>query len=631
MSGNRINKTFSCIANEFPEEKKSCNSSDALSIYQEEHDDVTTYNGFCFSCGQGFTTNQVHTSSLCSELGIEEGVVKNPKAFALAPKAEPLTGEQIGSLKKSIGFTDKPYRSLKPEWLKFFGHMVERNKWGEPISIYYPETEDDKVVGFKIRYLPKSFGKVGRTGKRSQLAGQFRYKSAGKRVLIVGGEGDMVAAWGMLTKYGVHVVSPTCGEGSAASQVANQYDFFDKYDEIYVAMDNDAAGKKATEEVVKILPSDKVKIVSWSEKDPHKLLEDGRGEQIIKDFFNARSYVDAGLKSSNEILADVEEVLTAQKITLPPYMWRMENMMKRAFSTNGRIVNIVGSTSCGKSTHVNNMIYHWIFSEGMKPLIISLEMTAGEYAVDLLSLHLQKNLDWFDDGMDAWNYLQRSDVKELYDDLFHDEEYNERFRILDDRNGDVESLKKLIERGVKQYGCNIVIIDVLTDLVRFLPMDEQEKFLAWEKNFVKSGVSIVNILHTKKPDRDKDGKLRKTTEYDALGSGTFVQSAHINIIINRDKMAPDEIERNSSYIEMPKCRRGTTGDAGVWYYDGATRQVYDKQDFFTGRQTNPNYVQSGVPDDSVPISMEELPVAPLEFYTESPSLEKYSEVVEQDF
>ncbi|WP_396179996.1 DnaB-like helicase C-terminal domain-containing protein, partial [Flavobacterium sp.] len=431
---------------------------------------------------------------------------------------------------------------------------------------------------------------------------------------------------GLLKKYGVHVVSPTCGEGSAASQCQNNYDFLDRYEEIYVGLDNDAAGKEATENMLKILPSEKVKIVYWSAKDPHKLLEDGSGDQIIKDFFNAKSYVDAGLKSSNEIMADVEEVLTAQKITLPSYMWRMEKMMKRAFSTNGRIVNIIGSTSCGKSTHVNNMIYHWIFTEGMKPLIISLEATAGEYAVDLLSLHMQKNLDWFDDGMDAWNYLQRDDVKALNENLFHDDEYNERFRILDDREGNIESLKKLIERGVKQYDCNIVIIDVLTDLVRFLPQDEQEKFLAWERNFVKSGVSIVNVLHTKKPERDKEGKLRKTTEYEALGTGSFVQSAHINIVINRDKMESCEIERNSTYVEMPKCRRGTTGEAGVWYYDGATRQVYDRDDFFSqSRQVNPEYVQQ-------PVVLDEIPIPPFDPDTAEPEPPyDESEVFESDF
>ena len=623
-SGNRINKHFYCIANEFDGEFNSCNSSDAMSIWQKEDDEGNTfYDGFCFSCGQSFSKHYIHNSSHAAELGVEGGEVKERKEFTFAPKAESLTSEQIGQLKQSIGFTDQPYRSISPETLKFFGHMVKRNSQGVPTEVYYPETEDDKVTGFKIRYLPKKFGKLGRTGKGSQLSGQFRYKGNGKRVLYVGGENDKCAAHQALKKYDVRVVSPTCGEGSAAAQAAAQFEFFDRHEEIYVAMDNDSAGIKAMEEIVKVLPAEKIKIVSWSDKDPHKLLEDGKEEQIRRDFFNAKTFVDAGIKSSTEILADVHDVLVADKITLPPYMHRMETMMKRAFSTNGRVVNILGTTSCGKSTHVNNMIYHWVFAEKMKPLIISLEMTAGEYAVDLLSLHLQKNLDWFDSGMDAWNYLQRDDVKALYDNLFIDEEYNERFRIVDDRDGNIESLKKLIERGVKQYGCNIVIIDVLTDLLRFLPMDEQEKFMSWERNFVKSGVSIVNVLHTRKPERDKDGKLRKTTEYDALGSGTFVQSAHINIIINRDKMSPDEHERNTSYIEMPKCRRGTTGDAGEWYYDPQTRQVYDKQDFFnqqSSRQVNPNYVESP-PVQVEQLSIDEVPIPPFED----------EGVIEQDF
>lgn len=623
-SGNRINKHFYCIANEF-EDKEPCKSSDALSIFQKEDDDGNVfYDGFCWSCAQSFSKHHVHNSSHAAELGVEGGEVKERREFVFAPKAEALTGEQIGQLKQAVGFTDQPYRAIHPDTLKFFGHMVKRNSQGVPTEIYYPETEADKVTGFKIRYLPKKFGKLGRTGKSSQLSGQFRYKGNGKRVLYVGGENDKCAAYQALKKYDVRVVSPTCGEGSAAAQAAAQFEFFDRHEEIYVAMDNDSAGIKAMEEIVKVLPAEKIKIVTWSDKDPHKLLEDGKEEQIRRDFFNARTFVDAGIKSSTEILADVHDVLVADKITLPPYMHRMETMMKRAFSTNGRVVNILGTTSCGKSTHVNNMIYHWVFAEKMKPLIISLEMTAGEYAVDLLSLHLQKNLDWFDSGMDAWNYLQRDDVKALYDNLFIDENYNERFRILDDRDSNIESLKKLIERGVKQYGCNIVIIDVLTDLLRFLPMDEQEKFMSWERNFVKSGVSIVNVLHTRKPERDKDGKLRKTTEYDALGSGTFVQSAHINIIINRDKMSPDEHERNTTYVEMPKCRRGTTGEAGEWYYDPETRQVYDKQDFFSqqsSRQVNPNYVESPVvPQEQ--LSIDEVPTPPIEFD---------EGVIEQDF
>lgn len=596
-----LTKRFACIAGEF-DDKDPCASSDGLCIYEKEtgkegSSEQVSYDAFCWSCGQHFTKEEVHSSSLAEMLGVgPEGVVTSKKTLGLAKKSEPLTKAQLVELKKSIGFTDKPYRGISPETMKFYGHMVKRNSKGVATEIWYPETSDQGVTGFKIRILPKSFNKMGSTGVKSQLSGQYVYKNHGSRILYVGGENDKCAARQALAKYDVHVVSPTTGEGSAAKQAAAQYAFFDKYDEIYIGMDNDEAGQKATEEILKVLPAAKLKIVKWSAKDPHKLLEDQKEKRIVDDFFRAKSYVQTGIKSSTELMSDVQDVLLAEKITLPSYMHKLETMMKRAFSTNGRVVNIIGDTSCGKSTHVNNMVYHWIFAENMKPLILSLEMTGGEYAVDLLSLHLKKNLDWFKEGMDAWEYLQREDVKQLHENLFYDENYNERFKIIDDREGNVETLKKLIEMGVKQSGCNIVIIDVLSDFIRFLPKEEQEMFMNWEKNFVKSGVSIVNVLHTRKPERNKEGKMVKTTEYDVLGSGSQVQSAHINIVINRDKMSPDPFERNITYVDMPKCRRGSTGPAGEWYYHGETRQVYDKDDFLSLGLGVPVYEQPSEAD-----------------------------------
>lgn len=520
----------------------------------------------------------------------------------------PMPHEAIKEFQSDKVFQNVNYRGIRQETDKFFRTLSKVDEKGNVIARYYPETREGKLGGYKCRNHPKDFthGKVGTTGVLSDLSGQHLFQSGGKYVLFCGGEEDKAAAYQMFVDHQrernqgdfapMPVVSPTAGEGSAAKQAAAQYDWFDSYDIIVIGMDNDEAGRKAAKEIAEVLPKEKVRIATWTGKDPNKMLEDGKSKQFIRDFYNAKEYANTGIKSSSDIMDDVKDVLTATKISLPSYMHRMEKMMKRAFSQNGRVVNILGSTSCGKSTHVNNMTYHWVFEEAMKPLIISLEMTAGEYAVDLLSLHLKKNLDWFEEGMDAWDYLERDDVKALYEDLFTDEYGRERFRIVDDRDGKLDTLVKQIERGVKQYGCNIVIIDVLTDMLRFLPMDEQEKHMAWQKNFVKTGVSIVNVLHTRKPERDKEGKLRKTTEYDVLGSGTFVQSAHINIIINRDKMAGDEIQKNCSYIDMPKCRRGTTGPAGVWYFDAETRQVYDYDDWLSGKTSADR--GRGVYDDS---------------------------------
>tara|TARA_R110001592_G_C13193003_1_gene753553 strand:+ start:20891 stop:22777 length:1887 start_codon:yes stop_codon:yes gene_type:complete len=583
---------YSCIGGEV-DGKHDCNSSDALAIYMHKGEEGETYfDGYCYSCSQHFNKQAVHESSLAPELGVGDGgIVKEKKTFVTKPKSPPLTIDQAKALIKQMGYVSHGYRGIKDEYNKFFGHLTQLDSSNNVVARYYPETVEGKLVGYKSRLHPKKFGYAnhGVTGIKNELSGQVKFKGGGRYVLIAAGEEDKVASYQMLaesrsnTEYDpIHVVSPTTGEGSAAKQVAAQYDFFDQYENIIIGMDNDEVGLDAALKIAAVLPADKVKIATWSMKDPNSMLLAGKAKQFVREFYAAKEFVDTGIKSSANIMDDVKDVLLAEKIGLPKYMHRLETMMKRALTNGNRVVNLAGPTSCGKSTHVNAMIYKWIFEDGLKPLVISLEMTSGEYAVDLLSLHLQKNLDWFDEGMDAWAYLERDDVKLLYQDLFVDQFGEERFRLVDDRDGKIETLKHQIERGVKQYGCNLVVIDVATDALRFLPMDEQEKFMQWEKNFVKQGVNIINVMHCRKPSKDKDGKMIKATEFDILGSSTFAQSAHITIIINRDKMAECPIERNRTYVDMPKCRRGTTGEAGSWYYDFKTRQVHDYDDYMNG-------------------------------------------------
>lgn len=598
--GVRVNQHFPCIANEC-DDKDSCSSSDALCIYEKESDGEKYYDGYCWSCSQHFTSKEVHESSLAKELGIEGGRVVGNKQLKLIPKAEPLTKEQIEQLKKTVGFTDQPYRKLKPEWLTFFGHMVKRNSKGVPTEVYYPETESDKVTGFKIRILPKNFSKIGRTGKASELSGIFRYKTAGKRILIVGGENDKVAAWGMMKEYyeskgqgdydSLHVVSGTVGESSLAAQIAASYDKLDKYEEIYLGLDNDDAGKKATDAALKVLPANKVKLVSWSLKDPHEMLEKGKEKQFVRDFFNAKDYIDTGIKSAADATKEVEEFLTAPKISLPAYLHRLQNNMRGGIRSTGAIVNIIGDTSIGKSFFSDNLEQHWFFNSPLTPTIISLERTAGELLSDHYSIYLKKNLTWFQDGQDAVEYLHRDDVKLLIDELVYREDGSSRFHIIDERDGTIDILKKQVDRARKQFGSSLFIFDPLTDWLRSLPIDEQESFFLWQKMMKKDGLVFINVLHTRKPPSDKDGKARNVNEYDVLGTGSSIQSADINIVLNRDKMASDTIERNTTTVSMPKCRGGTTGIACKLYYDPETRQQYDFDDFFSqSRQENPNYV-----------------------------------------
>lgn len=498
-------------------------------------------------------------------------------------------------------YNSNNYRGIPDEISKFFGHLSEVDENGNVKARFYPETNDDgKVSGWKCRNHPKDFshGKVGKTGGLSQLSGQVKFKNPGKYILIVGGEEDKAAAYAMLkanqkdAEYDtIHVVSPTSGESSAAKQCARQYEWLNRYEVIVVGMDNDAAGEKAALEVAKVLPKEKVRIATWSMKDPNEMILAGKGKQFVRDFYAAKPLVESGVKDSSGMMEAMKQELLAPKIPLPPHMYKLQEAMGGGIR-QGRIVNIIGDTSVGKSSHVNAMVYHWAFHAPETICVVSLEATEGQYALDLASLHLERNLTWYEDGQDIIDYIEQPEVSALLDNLMYKENGQPRYYIIDERDGSIEILEKQMERMYRQHGCKIFIIDVLTDILRGSNETKQEDHMKWQKQFIKNGVTIINVLHTRKPAMNAEGKLRKVTEYDALGSGTFVQSAAINIVINRDKMAGG-IEQNTTYVDMPKCRGGKTGEICKWFYDFKTRKIWDLDDYL---EQHPEYQQPSVPD-----------------------------------
>lgn len=572
---------------------------------------------YCYGCG--FGGDVIEFIKGVEELSFREAV---DKVTALTGKTEEeildktskesiptktkdrITKEQTEELFSRAGYVANGYRGIRDDVNKFFGHLTELDSNGKVKARYYPETEKDAktkksvLSGYKCRNHPKdfSYGKIGKTGLSSELSGQVKFNYRHKYCLVTAGEEDKAAAYQMLLDHQnsrsdgdylpIPVVSPTVGEKSVTKQVAQNLEWFDNFDIIIVGLDNDAVGNEAAIEVAKILPKEKVRIAHWSKKDPNDMLTKGLQKQFIRDFYNAKEFVNSGIKTSNALMDEVHDVLTREGISFPPHMHELQNMMGGKGLLRGRIMNVIGDTSIGKSAHVNGMVYHWIFNAPCKVGIVSLEATAGEYMVDILSLHLEKNLVWMNGHENVSEWLKRDDVQELYQNLLTNEYGEERFVLIDERDGSIKSLEKQIERLVNQYGCGIIVIDVLTDLLRGTDSEKQEDHMKWQKNFVKNGCNIVNVLHTRKPPPNPDGKTRKVTEYDALGSSTFVQSAAVNIVINRDKMNVDEFEKNITEVDMPKCRGGRTGPAGKWYYDSKTRKVYDLNDYLSKSYEN---------------------------------------------
>lgn len=604
-----------CVASEL--EKGSCKSSDALSLYENNPESGEVYfSGYCRSCNTPFNHEELSKSSHASLLGIAVGGVENDtprKVFTKKAKTPPLTREEVRTLMTTIGFPTKDYRGLKPEYMRYFGHLVKYNPEGTEREIYYPETQyldtqDAYPCGYKIRIVKgKHFTKLGKTGlKGIDPSGFIKAKDVvnHRDVIIVGGENDKVAVHQVFaenaktrkTEWAIPtVISPTCGEGNFKNQAKLSYDWLEGFDNIYLALDNDTAGREAMAELVKVLPKDKVKVIYWTGKDPHAMLESGKTLQVMQDFYNAKEVVESGILSSSQLYDAMVESLKVKTLTLPPAMKIAQDMTRRGGLTRGSAPhNIIGKTSEGKSSIVNFLSTYWMTEETEDVVgIISLEATAGEYTADIVGNYIENNLSWIPQE-EIDDYFSNKENSKIIESFLHKEDGSPRFYVLDDR-GDfsITALEKKLEQMIKKFGCTVIIIDPLSDILRTSEMAVQEQHLNFQSALIKStGVTIVNVLHTRKDSIFGKGLPKKVGEYDALGSSMFPSKAFANLIINRNKHIAklDPIEGNTTYLDWDKLRKGETGSAGALFYDGATRKLYDRDLYF---KENPDKLPTG--------------------------------------
>lgn len=595
----------------------SCSSNDNLVVYVKHDGNGNEYlDAACFtpSCSNSFMTE---------EMLKEQGVLDQD---FVAPKTKPVTKTAITMQEykaltaRTSHDTTQPdgslYRNIRTDVAKVYSVLFERDSSNNIIKVYYPETKStfkgdcNTLRGYKTRVLPKDFSKpnIGITGLSSDFFGRNAFKDfgGGKYVVITGGEEDALAAYQMLRDNqlqknqgdydAIPVVSVTSGEGSLAKQCADQFEWLDQFENIIICMDNDEAGRKAAHEALKTLPEGKARIMSCSMKDPSMMLQSGKHKQFLSNFWDAKTIQEAGVNSIVDAMGGIQEYLLAPKIPLPPQMVKIQDAMRGGIKSTGAIVNIIGKTSIGKTLFSDMLLYFWRYFSPLKPVIFSIERTKEELLIDMFSIHLKQNLTWFEDGMDAVDFLNRPDIAEMCEDFIMGENGEPSMFVIDERRGDAEALKRQIERAVKQYSSKLVVIDVLTDVLRSLPLDKQDDWMLWEKQMKKEGVVFINVCHTRKDsvgntkqfDQNGEETFKRVDEYDIHGTSSIPQSADYNIVLNRNKNASDDIEKNTTYIDLPKARGGITSHNVLeLYYDPLTRQQVDREVW--KQQNHPNF------------------------------------------
>lgn len=479
------------------------------------------------------------------------------------------------------------YRGISDETYKFYGVRHQYDANNKLLEQIYPLTNtNNEICGVKIRNVdPKKFYVKGSNkALTTELFGQSVHrKSKSDTILLASGEADAMAAHEMLSNLGYKmpaIVSSTIGE-DGAKQFKAQYEFFNKFDRIVVVPDNDKAGKKALEKLSLVLPRGKLFVVELPRKDTNDMLIDGLESDFVARYMKAKPHVPEGIVGSGSLRNALLESINVLKIPLPPFMHVLEDMLSGGISLE-TIVNLVAASGIGKSSYANELTYYWIFNSPYKVGIYSLELSAGQYANVLLSRHIEQKISLL--KQDEQLELLNSDVvQKQTEELLQTESGQDRFYLLEDRGGTLQQAKDQIEKLIIGCDCKVIIIDPLQDLFAGCTFDEEAQFMTWQKVMIKVyKIVFINICHTRKSSDDSNvgSTGAMISEESIQGSSAIYKSASINLLLTRNKLAENPMDRNTTKMWLSKNRStGVTGPCGELIYNNKNHKLYDSNDY----------------------------------------------------
>lgn len=530
---------------------KECGSHDARQIYEDG-------TSFCFSCQSFFPKQEGEV--------IEQQNQKAPNFFK--PK---ISVEEIKEL-PARGFKE---RKITKNVTEFFDVKVSYSDSGEIDTHYYPY---DNNKSYKIRKLPKDFSWLN---KSNGLFGQSKFNGGGKRLIITEGEIDALSiAQASLDKYSK--IYPVVGMSSAvmSKSLLENREWIRSFNEVVLCLDSDEAGQKATEEAIKIIGIDKVKIAKLPCKDPNEVLVKFDSNRLLQCVFDAAPYVPAGIINKDALWEALQSYNSIESVPYPGCLDGVNSKLKGM--RPGEIALFISGTGSGKSTVLREIMLHLLENTKDKIGVISLEEAPAETARKLAGMVLQKN--------PAKEEIPLDELKIGFDKVFGDDRV-----VLLDHQGSINdsSIVDQLEY-MCLIGCKYLFIDHITILVsegveNLTGNEAQDKVMNDLLRLVKRHpVWIGLVSHLRKaPGGGKSFEEGKLPSIDDIrGSGSIKQISFDIISFARNLTADHEVERNTIKMRILKSRHtGLTGTV-----KGA-RYVYD-----TGRLIG---VQEDVSEDFV--------------------------------
>ncbi len=492
---------------------------------------------------------------------------REPAGNREKPRMSKLTLDQV----KTYPVGANPSRCVPQEVAEAYDVRVSYDEsTGEAVTLYYPYYQGGKMASCKTRRVDsKDFFWVGTP---STLFG--KQACVGSSILIITeGEEDALAVKTVLTDkvYGVaqnHDVVSLPNGAALDKIVRSEVEFFEKYKKVYICLDNDEPGKKASVEIADwlstITSTYLVALPTELGKDASDYLGSGNGKELRQSFAKAKLYEPEGVVNGVDI--SLSSLLSPLEEGYPLPFKGMQDKLHGI--RKAEIITLCAGSGIGKSTLARE-IAKSLIEQGCSVANVALEDQMNVAAQALIALDMNIPLNKF-----RFAPPPEEVVKPHYDKMIA----NGRTYFYKHFGGlNSENMMNRLYYYARSKACDFIILDHLSMVISASGGTNERKDIDTlmtnlAKMVVETGVGLIQIVHLKRTQGDKSfakgGEVELT---DLRGSAALEQLSWAVVGLERDQQGDDS---DFTRVRILKNRTfGFTGLCDTLKFDTSTGRL----------------------------------------------------------
>ncbi|GKS62472.1 hypothetical protein YTPLAS21_19300 [Candidatus Nitrosocosmicus sp.] len=422
-------------------------------------------------------------------------------------------------------------RGLTKEAIEVFKVTSEYNEAMKKVEVVFPYYKNNKHVRTKYRGVEEKTFRSSKNSMDCLYGWQAVNISKDKHELIIcEGELDAISFY----QYGYNALSIPMGV-SNLEWLANDLNDLLKFTQIYICLDMDEAGRKATKSLATRLAAFKPLVMELPYKDANDCLVNGVIKEQIQACINRAYYVlpeKIEPASKDWFVQASIDAIHPKDDKQPGYGLGFNKTDSDVWFRPGELTIWSGINGHGKSTLLNQIMLHQM-TKGAKVCMASLEVPMCKMMPRLIrqaSGMFQPSPDyirflheWTDAKLWVYNHLGIQPINELLETF--------------------ESMHTI-------YGCDVFVIDSL------MLLDIEEESLNSQKETVRKLTEFVQArdchLHLVAHPRKLTSEFQKPNKMDVSGSGHIVNMTDNMFLVFRNKIKEIARAKQKKGISLSK-------------------------------------------------------------------------------